>query len=624
MLHTPYSILQKLILIVLLAVTSYLPSICFARDTATLTDWYVKDFQTSIVVSKDSTATITEKITADCGNLPGKHGIFRILPTRYKNSAGQMVTTPIQLVSITDFSGKPYKFETIRGSGTITFKIGDPNLTVTGVNEYKIVYKVKNIINFYQENDELFWNLSGNQWTMDIDKFSADVTFPFDLKSQMTGLNVYDGMLGNKTSNFTGYQINGSTLSAARNKTLKPGEGVSVQTKFKKGNFTPAKVTFLEKYGRFLPLALPIILLIICFIIWRKFGRDPKLNRTIVPEFAIPENLSPMEMGNILNNGSFNDKFITAELINLAVKGYIKIEEIPAKNILIGKDFRFTLINNDFSELKPFQISLINSFVSSKSKDIFSLIKKVSLNLQADTGKPLSKDQIIDQVKATTGQSPQLDNGQSALLSENKMFLSQTIQALYKDCGQSLTDAGYFNKSGFYWRAGMFVVAFFVLFLGIVLVGGQLDSILNVDGAGLIGSIIISIMILIFFAFLMPQRTEKGALILLKIKGFELYMKVAEKYRQQFNEKENIFEKFLPYAMVFGLTELWVNKMKQIYGDEYFNTYHPVWYSGYVGSFNANTLNDSISAISQSVATASSSGSGGSGGGGGGGGGGGW
>jgi uncharacterized membrane protein len=140
---------------------------------------------------------------------------------------------------------------------------------------------------------------------------------------------------------------------------------------------------------------------------------------------------------------------------------------------------------------------------------------------------------------------------------------------------------------------------------------------------------LISATILIIFGSIMPKRTRKGTDLLFKIKGFERYMKQAENYRQQFYEKENIFDKFLPYAIIFGITKLWVKKMKDIYGEKYFETYHPVWFVGSYTSFNADSftsqLNSITASISQSVGGASgASGAGGAGGGGGGGGGGGW
>jgi len=131
----------------------------------------------------------------------------------------------------------------------------------------------------------------------------------------------------------------------------------------------------------------------------------------------------------------------------------------------------------------------------------------------------------------------------------------------------------------------------------------------------------------------MSRKTEAGLKLFRRIQGFKLYMETAEKYRQQFNEKENIFEKFLPYAIMFGMTKQWINKMKDIYGEKYFANYHPVWFYGYAfANFDVNSLNSAISDMSSNMASTissnpSSSGAGGggfSGGGGGGGGGGGW
>ncbi len=110
-------------------------------------------------------------------------------------------------------------------------------------------------------------------------------------------------------------------------------------------------------------------------------------------------------------------------------------------------------------------------------------------------------------------------------------------------------------------------------------------------------------------------------------------MNTAEKYRQRFNEKENYFEKFLPYAIVFGMTGEWIKKMRDIYGEEYFNRYHPIWFYGAAfTNFDVDSFSSELNSMTSNMASTmashpSSSGSGGggfSGGGGGGGGGGGW
>jgi len=146
-------------------------------------------------------------------------------------------------------------------------------------------------------------------------------------------------------------------------------------------------------------------------------------------------------------------------------------------------------------------------------------------------------------------------------------------------------------------------------------------------------AVLLSAIIVLIFAPLMQKRTEEGHVLFRRIKGFKLYLDKAEKYRQRFLEKENLFEKFLPYAIVFGITREWIKKMKDIYGEKYFATYHPVWFYGAgIASFNADSFSEAMNSVSTNMASTmssspSSSGTGGggfSGGGGGGGGGGGW
>ncbi len=88
--------------------------------------------------------------------------------------------------------------------------------------------------------------------------------------------------------------------------------------------------------------------------------------------------------------------------------------------------------------------------------------------------------------------------------------------------------------------------------------------------------------------------------------------------------QKNLFEKLLPCAIAFNMTKKWIKKVENIRGDDYFKGYSPLWYSGAINSFNANSLTSTINGISQQISSSSSSGGGGSGGGGGGGGGGGW
>jgi hypothetical protein len=164
-----------------------------------VTDWYIKDFQVEFVVQSDATMLVTERILADCGECIGKHGIFRVVPYLTKTTEDD-ISTPIELVSITDFAGTPHPFTTIQDQNnhTLTWKIGDPDKTVTGLNEYQIVYRVKNIIRDQGNFHEWYWNVTGNFWDLPIDTFQGRIIFPKEIGRHLRDTSIYSGSLGER------------------------------------------------------------------------------------------------------------------------------------------------------------------------------------------------------------------------------------------------------------------------------------------------------------------------------------------------------------------------------------------------------------------------------------------
>jgi len=558
-----------------------LPLAASARDVSKISDWYIKNFQTEIIVNTDSSLLITERITADCGTLPDKHGIFRTLPTFYKKDPNVTVKTPVNLKSITDFDGNEIKYSqsTSYFDKTVTWKIGNPNKAVTGENNYLIKYEVKNAIRFDNPNsDEFYWNILGNFWDLEIDNFSAKIYLPEGINQGNANAYAYSGSFGSKENSAASYSWTTSNiLEITSSRTLAKDEGITASLTFPKNIITPHTPSWWEKYGAYLYLLIIPIVLFVSFRVWKRYGRDFKLKRSITPEYDIPDNLSPIEFSLLFENYSLQTKAVTAAIINLAVKGYLKIEQLEKKNILSQKDFLLTKL---------------------KSK------------------KPISD---IDQQLLLY-----LIPGESIKTSDLKNKFYTKIASLKSKGINFLTKNSYIDPSGMPWQVGMFVLAF--LFFG-----GSFPAFFISFHLGT--ALFVSSIILFVFALLMPKRTQKGAETYWRMQGFRLFIKMTERYRARFNEKENIFEKFLPYAMLFGMTKIWIENMKKIYGEQYFAAYHPVWFYGYAfTSFDANSLNSVISDLSSNMSSTissnpSSSGAGGggfSGGGGGGGGGGGW
>lgn len=571
--------MKKILFSFLFVVFAFLPLPVFSRESVDY--WYVKDFKSEITLNDDSSLDIIEYITADCGSAQ-KHGIFRTLPTQRAIDDDRKISMPIELASITDFNDKKYNYSTTKDSynKTITWKIGDADIFVSGENYYKIHYKVKNAILHQNENfDEFYWNLSGNFWDIEIDNFSAQIFLPEGVTRSNSDAFIYSGSFG----------ANGNLLEAKMQYTgdgvveisapftMKRGEGITVSITFPDGIIDPYIPTFFEKYGRYFFFTIPLVVLIACILLWRKYGNDPSINPTIAPEFEIPENLCPIDMGLVYTDGSLKNHFISASIIDLAVKGVIKIEKIGKKGVFSKDDFKLIKIGR--GKLSLTQEKLLSSLFGAKDEVLISSLKNVFYN-----------------------KIPSISKVSQDFLAKNKWL----------------------KKSSKIWQIAMIVVGSLTLFISFPSFGSYWEM-------GV--SLILSAIIIFIFSFLMKSRTLEGAKLNRRILGFKMYMETAEKYRQRFNEKENIFERFLPYAIMFGITKIWIAKMKEIYGEEYFDTYAPLWFAGTdFRSFNVDKITSEISALSSNMASTiasspSSSGSGGggfSGGGGGGGGGGGW
>lgn len=552
------------------------PSLALARESVNY--WYVKDFKTIIQLNTDSSATITENINADCGLALGKHGIFRVIPTKI-GQGDQAINTPVELISITDQDGKSYKYQTIEDpiNQTITWKIGDSQKQVRGENYYQIKYRVKNVILQQDNFDEFYWNILGAFWDMDIDNFSAWIMLPPEIKADSVVIDYYTGQVGQQNKDLASYRWLDNVLVFESKEVISKNNGITVSLSLPKNIFIPDKSIEATTAGKNIfkhlvifsftrSLLLPFLALVASLIIWFKYGRNSKETRPIIAEYSPPDNLDPLSLGMLWSGRSFGNNFITALIISLAVKRAIKIEEKDNDHI-------FYKLNNIEAE----------NLLSNSEKLLFSELFK--------DGDVVTKSKLS-----------------SSFYLKVFRFHGRVVD--------ELRERGYFEEATFKWRKILLIAAVISMFF----------------------SPFSAIIFSFFYLITSNKKTPMGMEVLLKIKGLKLYMETAEKHRQKFYEQEHIFDKLLPYAIVFGLTKLWVKKMADIYGPEKIETIVSGWYLG--GNFHISNIDDfaanfdsSISQISQSIHNSTyssnwsgggSHGSGSSGGGGGGGGGGGW
>lgn len=524
----------------------------------------ISSFDAEIKINEDASINVSEKIEYNFGD-GQKHGIFRDIPIKYKARGGNY-NLRISEISVTDEKGIPYDFSTSYSGQNIQIKIGDADKYVSGVKTYVVSYKIERAINYFEGHDELYWNVTGNDWEVPIEKASAKVSL-YNGSEDGIERACYQGKHGSSASCL----ISGDLFESQR---LYPGEGLTVVFGFPKGvvqeptAFQNFLATLLDNWVLFLPVAVFFFML----YLWWKRGRDPKGRGTIIAQYDAPDNIKPIEVGTVIDNSSDN-KDISAEIVSLAVRGYLKITKIKEDRFFSGAEY-------ELEKLKP----------ENDLEDIFDIRTMESLFEK----KP-------------------------------KIKLGELKNKFYKKTGEinnlvcdSVVKRGYYSSNPNSMEHLYVGIGFLIAFVGTIIFGKIF---------GTLGAIAIAIsgVIIIVFGFLMPVRTRKGVLAKEHILGLKEYLRVAEKDRIKFHNaperNPEHFEKLLPFAMVLGVEKEWAKQFEDIYKE------NPSWYNDPSGvNFNALLLVSSLNSFSTSAnstltsnpSSASGGGSGFSGGGGGG------
>ncbi len=554
---------------------------CSQHPTHAYFEWYIPAFDVAIDVASDSSLVVTEKITADF-DVP-KHGIYRDIPLEYQNDIGLNYNLRLKVLDVTDENNTGRPFTVSRDSGNMHIRIGDPDVTVTGVQKYVIRYSVERGIRFFDDFDELYWNVTGDLWDVPISSASLTVTYP---QTDPAKIN---------TRCFTGYRYSRTqrcehelydTHAIFTAKTLDSYSGLTAVLGLPKGLLTPPSSlqTFLWYLFDNAGLLLPLVVFAILFYLWWTRGRDPKKYETIVVEFSAPDNLTPAEMGTLIDE-SADIKDISAEIIHLAVTGHLIIEEKKTKRwIFSSTDFVLSKRKTGSAKtpLSPHQKELFDALFGTKDTVKISELRNKFYKSIPDIQSALYKE----------------------VVGSKKYFPANPhrIRMWYFVTGIIVLVGSFFSFSFFA------VIGRLDLLFGILMVGP----------------------IFLFMAKFMPRKTLLGAETYRKVLGFKDYIRTAERYRVKFQEDQNIFERFLPYAMIFGLADKWASAFKDIYKGKpnWYRSSHPFDAFAFTHTMQAfaKSANSTLSSRPSSKGSSSSSGfSGGfSGGGFGGGGGGSW
>ncbi|MDR1133610.1 MAG: DUF2207 domain-containing protein, partial [Synergistaceae bacterium] len=269
------------------------------------------------IVSADAHLTVTEKLRVRVENVDIRHGIIRDFPTEYTGSDGASYSTDFEFVSA-EIDGRPASVSVSRRGGTAEMRIGDPNAYLRrGEREISVTYRTLGWIAFRESFDELYWNVTGNEWEFPIDRASFKLALPPG--GVISQIAAYTGKTGRQGADWK--STKDGVISTTR--ALAPGEGLTVVYAWNKGVVTPPRVSWYRRLGEpFFAAGIAAAVFLYYFAAWYMVGRDPAARR-IIPLYRPPKGVEP-GFARYLKDLRFSDDCIAADIIQLATLGFVR------------------------------------------------------------------------------------------------------------------------------------------------------------------------------------------------------------------------------------------------------------------------------------------------------------
>ncbi len=554
----------KYLFFIFIALFAYLPT---AHGYLSI-DEHIEHFVSNITINGNGTIDVQEKISYDFGPNQ-RHGIYRTIPLLKTNADDK--TFKLTIVDL-DVSGDP--FTKSINQGLLKIKIGDPNKTVSGKKEYTINYRVLGALTYFSDHDELYWNITGNDWEVPI--AAVDGTVKFENTNQFPNVQLacYSGTKGSTDKSCSIQTTNTNSIIYSNIEPLQLNDGLTIVTGFPKGlvSVLEPKPYYDDILFGFLIKFLSFIAYMIVFWVLYKWLKEwlntSKKQKIVAAWFSPPktekgEFLSPAETAGLVYK-SVNQRALTATIIHLAQRGFLKINGEDKNNVKLirRKDWATDTSVNNFEKML-----LDNLFLNSEKAEVS--IKELKKSYKFPTALPKIYNDMLDN------------------LYRDKLFVYKPSS--YKILMGIILVVALILAFPFYYGLPFAILAF-------------------------------------IFRNASLAKTDLGIEKYSEAKSLFNFLKSQEEQLDFQADKQMFFEKLLPYATAFGVEKIWANRFKDI------DLTKSDWYQGssnnslaYIPSLNSlNRGFGSMSASRSSSGFSSGFSGGSSGGGGGGGGGGSW
>jgi Predicted membrane protein (DUF2207) len=603
-------VMRKLLTVLAVVVVGVLVA---AGPAAAQSGESITSYDTNMDVTADGSLHVTETIGYDFGGNT-RHGIVRQIPVRFRYDDTHDRVYPVSAVSVTmDDASIPFGSSTV--DGNLNLKIGDPNKTISGSHRYVISYTIAGALNGFPDHQELFWNAVGTEWTVPIAQATATVTGP----AEVTRGGCFAGPPGSRLA-CDSDTAQGNRASFGQTN-LKAGEGLTVVVAFPPGTVSAVGPVLAERHdlitafriNAWTIIVAVVVLLIgvglVLLLVWR-VGRDRRYvgqlpglapgpgesevqqrkplfgAPPVSVEFVPPDRIRPGQVGTLIDEQA-NVIDVTATIVDFAVRRHLLIRELPlAGKYGGGRDWELVKLTDSDPSFLEYEKTLFWALFQGR-----------------------------DQVR----------------LSELRNTFASDLATVQKRLYEDMISEGWYARSPEKTRRFARGIA-----IGVLLAAGLVTFLLGFAGWSLIGlGLVVAAVVLLVSTRWFPARTGKGSAMLARIQGFRLYIATAEVEQIKFQEREQIFSAYLPYAMVFGLADRWAGIFADLASTRTDGSAGLYWYAGAIG-WNMGYFGESIGGFTTTtvgtIATTPPSASGASGfsgggfagGGGGGGGGGSW
>ncbi len=506
--------------------------------------WRIQDFHSDIDLRQDGSVEVTERLTMLFNGT--YHGINRVIPTEYPGPRGTNYSLELSIKSVTDGEGNRLKYDTSHSGRFERVRIYIPG-AVDATRVVNIRYTTGEATRWFDSYDEFYWNVTGTDWQVPIDAASAVVHLPagaHDLKAQ-----AFTGAYGSAGRD-AAVSLQPGQVIVESNNPLSAREGLTLDLALPKGVLhEPGAVTklFCVLTANSI-LLLPLWALAVMIGIKRKKGQSVSAGMSVAPQYEPPAGMSPAECGTLVDNTT-DPRDVTSTMIDLAVRGYLKIREISEKHLLhTTKDYELELTKpeENWGALAPYeQMMLHNIFLLGQTVRVSDLKNRFYV--------------VVPQIKESV--MSELDRKGMYAVDPNQAF------------GLMFTGA-VIVAAPFLIAAFLFRVDFFRA------------------GIWAVGAIAVTVILVFLFGRHLTATTLQGSRTKVQILGFREFMKRVDEDRLK-RMPPDTFEKFLAYAMALGVEEHWAKAFSGIVQNP------PTWYQGgyYPGAFNTLYFTQSLGSM---------------------------